>query len=474
MNILMVTSEAVPFSKSGGLADVLGSLPPALTRKGAEIRVLMPLYSFIDRKGFRKTASFPVQMLGSDETAEIWTKKLGGVVYEAVAHPWFTERKGIYGDTSFEPYQDNCRRFAFFSECAALYLKGNDWKADIVHAHDWPAGLVPFYLRKHLIKAKTIFTIHNLAYQGNFSRYDAVLKGDRFSPECFAGPAGEERMNMLRASLLLSDRITTVSPTYAKEIQSEKFGCQLDDILRERKSDLSGIINGIDTNEWNPAKDKFFDEHYSKTDLSGKAALKKRLQEECRLPVDENVPIFAMISRIADQKGYAELLGGNSPLIAEILKRDLQMIVVGTGDHMYEEKLKDLAAVYPNLSVNIAFSQRLAHIVEGGSDFFLMPSRYEPCGLNQLYSLRYGTLPVAHRTGGLADSIADLSEDKNGTGFLMDDLGSDTILDAIDRALKLYSDKEALTKAIKRAMKEDFSWDRSAEEYIDLYTKLIG
>ena len=474
MNILMVTSEAVPFSKSGGLADVLGSLSPALVKKGASVKVLMPLYSFIERKGFRKQLELRIPMLGGEEKASVLSRKLDGVEFLAIEHPWYTERKGIYGDTSFEPYQDNCRRFALLAESAALYLKESGWEADVVHAHDWPAGLVPFYLEKHRIKAKTVFTIHNLAYQGDFSRYDAVLTGDRFPEECFKGSAGSERLNMLQSALLLSDRITTVSPTYAKEIQTEKFGCQMDPILRERKDDLYGILNGMDTSEWSPARDRFFPEHYSRTDLSGKAALKRRLQQESGLEVNDGIPLFAMISRIADQKGYAELLGGNVPILGEILKMNLQVVIVGTGDRHYEEKLEDMAALYPNLSVHIAFSQKLSHEVEGGADFFLMPSRYEPCGLNQMYSLHYGTLPVAHRTGGLADTIIDIDDDrKNGTGFLMNDLSSDSFMDAVRRAVEFYrEDKEGFLKAQKRAMKEDFTWDRSAEEYIDLYTRL--
>lgn len=474
MNILMVTSEAVPFSKSGGLADVLGALSPSLAKKGADVKVLMPLYSFIDRKGFRKQIVLQVPMLGGTETATILSKKLNGVEYLAIAHPWYTERKGIYGDTSFEPYQDNCRRFALLAESAAIYLKESGWKADIVHSHDWTAGLVPFYLDKYRIKAKTIFTIHNLAYQGDFSRYDGVLTGDRFPEECFEGNAGNERLNMMKSALLLSDKITTVSPTYAKEIQTEKFGCHMDGILRQRENDLLGILNGMDISEWNPSRDKFFPEHYSKSDLSGKAELKRRVQKEAGLEVNDNVPLFAMISRIADQKGYAELLGGNQPILAELLKMDIQIIIVGTGDHHYEEKLRDMAAIYPNLSVSIAFSQKLSHEVEGAADFFLMPSRYEPCGLNQMYSLHYGTLPVAHRTGGLADTIVDISEDGNaGTGFLMPDLSSDSFIGTVRRAVEFYSnDKSGFLKAQKRAMSEDLSWDRSADEYMNLYTQL--
>ena len=476
MNILMVTSEAVPFSKSGGLADVLGALSPSLAKKGADVKVLMPLYSFIDRKGFRKQIVLQVPMLGGTETATILSKKLNGVEYLAIAHPWYTERKGIYGDTSFEPYQDNCRRFALLAESAAIYLKESGWKADIVHSHDWTAGLVPFYLDKYRIKAKTIFTIHNLAYQGDFSRYDAVLSGLKMPEEFFSGAPDSRRLNMLKAGLEASDKITTVSPTYANEIQTGEVGCGLDWLLRDRKEDLEGILNGMDTSEWDSKHDKFFDEHYSSRNLEGKAALKARVQKEYGLEVNPSIPLFSMISRIADQKGYAELLGGNHPVLDELLsKKDFQLIVIGTGDKHYEEKLLELQAKHSGISVNLIFSAKAAHEVEGASDFFLMPSRYEPCGLNQMYSLHYGTLPVAHKTGGLADTIIDITENPDkGTGFLFDSLSSEAIEDGVNRAIQFYNEnKDGLGKAIRRAMTEDLSWDRSAGEYIALYNTLV-
>ena len=473
MNILMVTSETVPFSKSGGLADVVGALSPALVKSGAEVRVFMPMYSFIDSKGFRKSSAFTVPMLSHEEEVSTLSKHVDGVEYVGLVHPYFTERKGIYGDTSFTPYADNYPRFALFAKAAVLYLKATGWKADIIHCHDWTAGLVPHYADKERIKAKTIFTIHNLAYQGDFSRYDAVLAGDRLDSDFLSGESASERVNMLKGALLTADRITTVSPTYAKEIQTERFGCAMDGILRSRSGDLQGILNGMDYHEWNPMHDKAFSEHFSKSNLSGKAMLKKRIQTEHGFDADDSIPLFAMISRIADQKGYAELLGGNSPLLEEILHERIQMIIIGTGDRHYEEKLLDLDSRYPNLSVKIAFSNKAAHETEGAADFFLMPSRYEPCGLNQMYSLHYGTLPVAHRTGGLADTIIDVDEDpENGNGILINELSTACILERIKRAVGLYSDAKALAKARKNAMTADLSWTRSAQEYLKLYREL--
>ena len=476
MNILMVSSEAVPFSKSGGLADVLGSLSPALKKKGEDVRVFMPMYSFIDRKGFRKSSSFSVEMLGGAEELSTVSKKVDGVEYVGLVHPYFTERKGIYGDTSFTPYHDNGERFMLFAASVAGYLKATGYDADIVHCHDWTAGLVPFFLKENGIKAKTVFTIHNLAYQGDFSRYDAVLSGLKMPEEFFSGAPDSRRLNMLKAGLEASDKITTVSPTYANEIQTGEFGCGLDWLLRDRKEDLEGILNGMDTSEWDSKHDKFFDEHYSSRNLEGKAALKARVQKEYGLEVNPSIPLFSMISRIADQKGYAELLGGNHPVLDELLsKKDFQLIVIGTGDKHYEEKLLELQAKHSGISVNLIFSAKAAHEVEGASDFFLMPSRYEPCGLNQMYSLHYGTLPVAHKTGGLADTIIDITENPDkGTGFLFDSLSSEAIEDGVNRAIQFYNEnKDGLGKAIRRAMTEDLSWDRSAGEYIALYNTLV-
>ena len=477
MNILMVSSEAVPFSKSGGLADVLGSLSPALAKRGEDVRIFMPMYSFIDRKGFRKDISFSVPMLGGNEEVSTLHRKLNGVEYIGLEHPYFTKRNGIYGDTSFAPYPNNAERFMLFAKAAVQWAKASGWNPDVIHCHDWTAGFVPFYAKRSGLKAKTVFTIHNLAYQGDFSRFDAVFGGDRLSTELFSGKEDAKRLNMLKGGLELADKITTVSPTYSEEIQTEKYGCGLDPLLRSRKDDLLGILNGMDTTEWNPKADKFFPEHFSSRDLSGKKALKARFQKESGLEVNPDIPLFAMISRIADQKGYAELLGGNHPVLEELLyQNSFQLAIIGTGDKHYEDKLLQLAKQFGNLSVKIAFSQVTAHEAEGAADFFLMPSRYEPCGLNQMYSLHYGTLPVAHRTGGLADTIIDItSHPDTGTGFLMENLSSEAISDAVLRAIRYYTDsKDEMTKAIKRAMTTDLSWDKSAGEYIELYNSLLN
>ncbi|MBQ0071015.1 MAG: glycogen synthase [Spirochaetales bacterium] len=474
MKVLMVTSETVPFSKSGGLADVVGALSEALVTRGHEVRILMPMFASIKKDHFIKKECFKIPMLGGDEKVEIMETTLNGVIYAGLAHPYFTERKGIYGDTSFTPYADNCPRFMLLSKAVPLYIKASGFTPDIVHCHDWTSGFVPSYLKKFRVKAKTVFTIHNLAYQGVFTPLDAVITSDQIAEEGLVGKEGEKLINMMVAGLKGSDAITTVSPTYAKEILTEEYGCGVEDILRSREKESYGIINGIDYNDWDPEKDKNFECHYSASDLKGKKTLKKSIQEEFHLEAKEDVPLFSIISRLAEQKGFDDLLLSGEPCALEriLQKNNCQFAIVGTGDSRYVTKLSSLMADYPNLSVKIAFSNPLAHRLEGGSDFFLMPSKYEPCGLNQLYSLRYGTLPVVHKTGGLADTVIDM-EEKNGTGFVFKDLNADEIVRNVERAVEFYGDKRKLNAAIKRAMKVDSTWGRSADEYVKVYENLL-
>ena len=281
-------------------------------------------------------------------------------------------------------------------------------------------------------------------------------------------------VNLLKTGLEYADRITTVSPTYAKEIQTAEQGCGLDELLRQKQSILYGVINGIDTQEWNPETDSFFSEHFSADDLSGKAALKERIQRQFGLAPRPDVPLFAMISRLAEQKGFGPLLDGQPCALETVLSTlDCQFIIIGTGDERYVSKLRDVASRHDNISVNIIFSQAVSHQVEGGADFFLMPSKYEPCGLNQMYSLRYGTLPVVHRTGGLADTVRDM-DGEDGDGFLFENAYSDEIVAAVRRACAFYADKQALDAARRRAMAQDFSWNKSALEYARIYANTIG
>jgi starch synthase len=477
MNIFMVSSESVPFSKSGGLADVVGALSDALTTLGSEVRVLLPCYGNMDTTGFSNpSVAIDIPLLGRIERVTFLETELGHVKFYFLCHPYFQDRKGIYGDTSFTPYSDNLERYMLLNKAALPLCKALKWKPEIIHCHDWTCGFIPYLMNQEkdpfFSGTATVITIHNLAYQGDFSRLQ-LLGGDIVSDKrMFSGETPEKRVNMLKTGIEFADEITTVSPTYAKEIQTTEFGCNLDELLRSRSNNLMGIINGIDYVEWNPVTDIFFEEHFSAEDLLGKNAIKALVQEEFNLPVDPTVPLFSMISRIAEQKGFTELLVGN-PCALEKIVRDypLQMILVGTGDQRMEQQLLELGSRYENLSVRILFSNRAAHRIEAASDFFLMPSRYEPCGLNQLYSLRYGTLPVARETGGLADSIIDLDESPHeGTGILFKTMSGDAIIEAVKRALHWWDKGTKEISLIRsRCMNTDSTWERSARSYLNIY-----
>ncbi|MBK5200501.1 MAG: glycogen synthase [Spirochaetaceae bacterium] len=482
MNILMVTSETVPFSKSGGLADVVGALSSALAQLNNKVSILMPAYEFIDLKSFSKPiVTFEIKINNQLETVKIIEKDLGGVKYLALIHPVFSQRLGIYGDNSFTPYADNFSRYTLLAKAALPLCKALNFKVDIIHAHDWTVGFIPYLLKQSkeefFKKTKSIFTIHNLAYQGTYSKFDALSANIPLDEKMFSGNTVEKQVNMLKTGIEFSDYVTTVSPTYAKEIQTKELGCNLEEVLKERKNDLFGIINGIDYDEWNPETDSNFLNHFNLKDFSGKVKLKAEIQKEFGLKVDPDIPLFSMISRLAEQKGFFELLFENEECALETILRNnkVQFIIIGTGDQRIVDKLKELDAKYNNLSINILFSNKAAHKVEGGSDFFLMPSRYEPCGLNQLYSLRYGTLPVARKTGGLADTILDINEHpEKGTGFLFSDMNSHAIIEIIEKAISLYySDKVKIKKMKIQSMQTDFTWDKSAKQYIEIYHREI-
>jgi len=476
MNILMVTSEAVPFSKSGGLADVVGALAGALNEdksKSIDARIVVPSYNTALEDSGEFVCSFTVPMLATEEKVEIRVKKVEKTSYYFVCHPMFNNRLDIYGDTSFQPYPDNLERFTILCKATLQMCQELDWKPNVIHCHDWTTGFVPYFLKQRnsqfFMGTKTIFTIHNLAYQGTFPRMDFLFASSKPNAKMFTNG----QVNMLKTGLVYADFITTVSPTYAKEIQTKEQGCGLEDVIVRRKNRLKGIINGIDINEWNPQKDALVPYHFSAGRMAGKAKLKAQIQKDFNLEENPNVPLFAMISRLASQKGFDILLEVLEDILDEL---NLQFIIVGTGDSAIEEMLLNMKKRHKNLSVNILFSNKIAHLIEAGSDFFLMPSRYEPCGLNQLYSLRYGTIPIAHKTGGLADTIIDIDEypDK-GTGLLFETLSSEEIKKHIIRAVELYNRKEGsvcMDKIRKRAMEQDFSWNASAQEYIKLYEKL--
>ncbi|MCK9547043.1 MAG: glycogen synthase [Sphaerochaeta sp.] len=477
MKVCMVSSESVPYSKSGGLADVVGALSTALAALGDDVRVILPLYGSIDATLLKKLdVTVSVTLQGKREEVAFREATLDAVVYYFVDHRFYTGRSGIYGDTSHAPYDDNLVRYTLLNKAAMELVKVLDWKIDVMHCHDWTTGFLPYLMKTSddpfWSSVKSVMTIHNLAYQGEFSRLDLLCCDIVPEARLFGGPTPSKRTNMLKSGLEFADLLSTVSPTYAKEIQGAEYGCGLDALLRARAGDLVGIINGIDYEEWNPQTDTFLTHHFSAGDLGGKARTKAQIQEYFALTVDPSIPLFSMISRLASQKGFVELLEGSPSALDRMLDlHPMQMIIIGTGDADIERALSAVGKRHPNLSVNILFSNKLAHLVEAGSDFFLMPSRYEPCGLNQLYSLRYGTLPVARRTGGLNDSIIDLDEDgERGTGILFDQLTGHGILDAVGRAIAWWDKGETSIGEIRqRAMRWDSSWRHSATLYRELY-----
>lgn len=473
----MISSEAVPFSKSGGLADVASSLSIALSELDNDVRLVIPNYGITDSSSFEKLPkSIEVSIAGKDEKVNILYKKMKKVGVYLIDHPTFSERKGIYGNTSFTPYPDNLLRYTLMSKAALALPHILEWEVDILHCHDWTAGFIPFMAKQdeRYVKSTTVFTIHNLAYQGEYPRLDMLITDMKSDASMLSDSSVDARINMLKSGLVHADIITTVSPTYAKEIQEEEQGCGLNSLLKSKNNRLFGILNGIDTHEWNPTSDELLEYHFSVDKMDNKARLKEQIQKRFNLPIKPDVPLISMISRIAEQKGFYELTQGSvSPLEQMLTELQVQVIIIGTGDSKIEEKLVSLSHLHENLSVNLIFSNEAAHLLEAGSDFFLMPSRYEPCGLNQMYSMRYGTVVIARNTGGLADSIIDVSQ-PHGTGFLYDEISGSAIFESVQRAISLYyEDKEEFEAIRKRGMEVDFSWTHSALEYMKVYNTII-
>ncbi|HEY2907593.1 MAG TPA: glycogen synthase GlgA [Vicinamibacterales bacterium] len=467
--VLLIGSEAVPFAKTGGLADVLGALPPALARYGWDVTLALPRYRGVDAGALLER--FSVTVGGYTRDVAVFEAPLGeGARAWLVDCPDLFHRDALYGTGNVD-YPDNARRFAFLVR-TALELVARRGAPAVVHVHDWQAALAPVYLKtmyaSHPVLAgvPSVLTIHNLAYQGIFEadwlpRLDLpwdLLAIDRLE---YWG-----KISVLKGGINDADLITTVSRRYAEEIQTPAFGFGFDGILRRRAADLVGILNGIDTGEWNPATDRHLPVPFHAGDLSGKAAAKAAVLARYGISGGSKVlgrPLIGMISRMVDQKGF-DLVA----TVADVLPRlDATFVVLGTGEAQYQDMWRRLAAAYPDrIGVRIGFDEELAHLVEGGSDIFLMPSRFEPCGLNQMYSLRYGTVPIVHAVGGLADTVTDE------TGFAFSEYAPAALLDAIRRALSAFADA-ARWRALQAAgMAQDHSWDRSAAEYVKIYDRV--
>ncbi|MEQ1486302.1 glycogen synthase GlgA [Methyloglobulus sp.] len=474
--ILFVTSEAHPLIKTGGLADVSGSLPKALAELSQDVRLIMPNYQAIKPHG---DVRFLCSLRVDNREVNILETQMpdNQVTVWLVDYPDFFNRPGNpYLDEQGEPWPDNADRFALFCRIAvevAMNRAYLDWQPDIVHCNDWQSGLVPAFLSLETTKPASVFTIHNMAYQGLFPA--ASIQGLNLPGQLW-NPGGLEFHNMLsfiKGGLIYANHITTVSPTYALEIQTPTFGYGLEGLLEYRKDYLSGIINGIDIDLWNPEADPLIAQQYRAASLPDKKLNKAELQRRLSLPVNNRVPLFALIGRLVEQKGIDLILD----CLPEMMAMPMQFVLLGSGDKDFEQRLQNLAQVYPDkMAITLGYDETLAHLIEAGSDVFLMPSRFEPCGLNQMYSQRYGTLPIVRKTGGLADTVVDsLPEtisDRTATGFVFNEANASSLLETIKRAMILYSDQKTWTKIQANAMAKDFSWQSSAEQYLTLYRSL--
>ncbi len=477
MRILFVASEVAPYSKTGGLADVAGALPVALEKLSHEVTVVTPLYAVVRDPSIRALEkSITLRFPFGPATARLYEARRSKRLRVVFVHePSFFGRAGIYMENGRE-YGDNHRRFAFFSMAALTSAQLLDFSADVVHLNDWQTGLGALalrhgYRRTSLKEAKSLFTIHNLAYQGVFPKTvmdELGIPWELFTPD---GLEHFDRVSFLKAGIAYSDALTTVSPRYAEEIQTPEGGAGLDGILRARAKVLHGILNGADYDEWNPATDALLPFRYDADDFSGKDACKAFLLERLGLepiPTGARVPLFGAVTRLAWQKGIDLLL----EVLPGLLEHDVRVVFLGSGEPRYEEALSHLADRFRGrMGVRIGFDPQLAHQIEAGSDFFLMPSLYEPCGLNQLYSLRYGAIPIVRAVGGLDDTVVDLAEG-GATGIKFREYSPQALRSALWRALELYRDPERLDSVRRAGMAKDFSWGASAAQYEALYRKM--
>ncbi|MFV1976214.1 MAG: glycogen synthase GlgA [Candidatus Scalindua sp.] len=485
MKIAEVSPEIIPYAKTGGLADVVGTLPLYLEKAGHEISMFMPFYKSVKKSGIDiklLDITFDIPIDDIKHTVTLWKSIHHGsknIAIYFIQRDEYYDRDALYGTESGD-YQDNSERFIFFSRAVIETIKRLGLSIDIIHCHDWQTALIPVYLKtlfKHdekLSSIKTVLTIHNLAYQGIFRQEDMKLTGLDMSLFNWRNLEHWGKVNFLKCGIVFADIVTTVSKKYAEEIRTVEFGCGLEDVIKEYENKLYGIINGVDYTEWSPENDNLISHQYSVEDISGKTLCKMHLQKRLNLPQTE-APLLGMISRLAEQKGVDLLI----VIMDDLMKRDLQLVILGIGDEKYHQMLKEAVPKYNSkLSVNIMFDNKLAHEIETGADIFLMPSKYEPCGLNQMYSLRYGTIPVVRETGGLADTIIDANDEnlKNGTatGFTMKGYFAAELLFSIDRALELYKSKAQWRSLIRNAMKQDWSWEKSANQYVELFKSVLG
>jgi starch synthase len=481
LTVLLVSPEVAPFAKTGGLADVAGALPLALKRLVNEVRVVLPLYLEVRKKNLALT---PV---AQDISVMVGRYRRGGAAYQTdlnkaitvylLENDTYYDRDKLYG-TSKGDYHDNTERFTFFCKGALELCRKINFRPDIIHCHDWQTALIPAYLKTiyrddpFFARTATVFTIHNIGYQGLFEKDAMEITGLPADAFTMNGVEFYGKVNFLKAGIVYSEVINTVSKKYSEEIQTPEFGFGLDGILRYRSEDLFGILNGVDYDEWNPESDRFIAENFSLKRLAGKRACKLDLMKEFKISDQfSNYPFVGVISRLADQKGF-DLL---AQIINDMMKLNLVFVLLGTGDQNYHDLFNRVSKEFPGRTgIRIGFDNALAHKIEAGCDMFLMPSRYEPCGLNQMYSLKYGTIPVVRATGGLDDTIKNFDpKTGKGNGFKFTSYAAQDLFAKIREAVALYADQNAWMQVTRNAMSADFSWGASAKQYRELYAKAL-
>ena len=481
MKILFAASECVPFCKTGGLADVVGALPKALRQARHDVRIILPKYKTI------RAHEFGLKDTGEKVHVPVGAGWRDGRIYQAKVEPnltvYFIENEHYYGRAGIYrshegDYADNAERFIFFSRAVLEACKALEFRPDIVHAHDWQTGLVPAYL-KTLYKrdaffqhTASVFTIHNIAYQGYFPKETMSLAGLPWDEFHLNGLEFYGHMNFMKAGLIYSDVLSTVSPSYAREIQSGPvFGRALEGVLRSRSKDLAGILNGLDIDEWNPVKDPFLAKPFDREHLSDRRENKTHLQQSLKLTVDPRAPMLGIVARLDMQKGL-DLV---AQIIPDLMKRGVQVALLGQGDLVLQRQYEALAKRFPRqFHYSSEFNEPLAHYIYAGSDLFLMPSRFEPCGLSQMIAMRYGSIPVATATGGLLDTVSPFGPGDTGTGFMFYDSTPAALMKEITHALSVFQDEPVWTALQHRAMNTDFSWTNSAQKYVSLYRRALG
>ena len=488
--ILFVTSEVVPFVKTGGLADVSSALPQMLAEMGHEVRIVVPKYGAVDERKFKihevvRLKDILIKIGDKDVVFSLKSCFLPGQkvrvqIYFLDNQEYFGSRNSLYIDPmSGKDYPDNDERFILLANSVFELISKLGWIPDVIHCNDWQCGLIPVYLKTiykddpQFSGFKTLFTIHNIAYQGEFSKSSFKKLGlpDELNNEKRVLNKG--KINFMKTGLNYADVINTVSETYANEIRKDdKYGAGLKNVLAKRKNDLYGIVNGIDTKIWSPEKDKLIPKKYSLKNIESKYLNKKELTEKFGFKYDEKIPIIGVISRLYDSKGL-DLI---SKALPSLMKLNIQMVLLGTGDKKYHTLFEKTAKKYSNkFACYLGFNDELAHLIEAGADIFLMPSKYEPCGLNQMYSLMYGTVPIVRETGGLADTVKNYTKNKNnGNGFVFKKYDAMDMIKEIKKALKVFQNKEEWHKIMKNGMKSDFSWNSSAKKYVELYKTVIN